>query len=299
MRKRKRWSEKKSKRGWREEHTESMAMSEPKGRRKESQSEYRKRSKSRSTQSVERSWMRTKKEREKKKTTTNIRTINKYKQTSYQTASVNDPVWIYFILSLNERAPAATEAHTIPNNRTRESVCVCVCSPVHAMQHVWATIEWGRRKRRKCAQERESESRQTKKIQQIFTYALQCQKEQKVSVRDWAVSERLCFLFVTVRSCMHMYWRKAYSKMCTHNAHINQLEFMRSNLHERNERTKTTSYDYIISLDLIRCTGSPCPFSLPFFCSFCVSHAYVLALWKRIIVTKIVVMLCVDVLQSS
>lgn len=42
------------------------------------------------------------------KGTTNIRTVNKYKQTSYQTASVNDPVCIY---SVNERAiPAATEA---------------------------------------------------------------------------------------------------------------------------------------------------------------------------------------------
>lgn len=157
---------------------------------------------------------------------------------------------------MNERAPAATEAHTIPNKTNRYSMCVLV--------HASYRMEESKRRGRHSQATNEENNRETGKSTELNSSHVRHNDAEELVGYCWqtsahsecvsasAIPESMCNVYGMAclwrDSFRHAHVLAKHIPNRTHNAHINRPEFMRSYLH--------TNYDYFdpIRSDPIRCT---------------------------------------------
>lgn len=190
------------------------------------------------------------------KGTTNIRTINKYKQTSYQTASVNDPVWIQWMKE-HQQLRKHTQPRTEPFGRAFhvcDCACACACACAYACLATRLTAT-NRDGEKNGAAKRTGECWMLNAFNEensaFLTYVRNAMQKNWLDIfwanvcTKWEL--RVCSWSVGDGLFMHAH--VLAERNGTHNAHINQFEFMRSYLH--------TNYDYFDPIESNVLTSRP------------------------------------------
>lgn len=252
-----------------------------KGRRKEIWGEYRKRSRS--------TYCSPEKDHDAKGMPTNIRTINKYKQTSYQTAPVNDPVWIQWMKEhqqLRKHTQFQTKAQS---DGEGASVCLCMQRSTYAKREYvsWETkecgeINWERgmwMEERKIKKERASRPMRREFNHYHVHMKTTCERNQKSVCTRWVPARVsgciVCRVSVCDGSFMH-------ACTCTGQKYIFEMVRTMHTLISLNLCVHT--YTQIMNISIRSDALAPRPFSFLF-----LSHCRPLG---KLIVTKIAIVLC-------